>query len=93
MSEFSVTPDQLQSASSSIEGGGNFSATLPPASLGSAAASTPVESAWTTFFADAIGASAALDEVSIELAGGLRAAATNYQGTESRATQSFRGPR
>ncbi len=78
---------------SSIDGSGSTNATLPSAPLASAAASTPVASAWTAFFTEAVGASAALDEVSVELAAGLRVAATNYQQTETHAAESFRGPR
>lgn len=91
MSRFAVTPEQLLSAVSSIDSGGASDATLPPASLACAAASTPVEPAWTAFFEDAIGASAALEQVSAELAAGLRSAATNYEQTEAHATDSFPG--
>ena len=89
MSRFSVIPEQLESASATLGDTGSGDATLPPASLADAASSTPIASAWTTFFEQAVGASAALDEVSLELAAGLRSAATNYQGTETRATESF----
>lgn len=89
MSRFSVTPEQLLNASSSIDAGGGSDATLPSAALAGAAAATPVAGAWTTFLEDAIGAAAALDEVSAALAGALRAAATNYQQTEGQATNSF----
>jgi hypothetical protein len=89
VSRFAVSPDQLLSAASSIDAGDGSDATLPPASLAGAAAATPVEGAWTSFLEDAIGASAALDLASAELAGNLRAAATNYGHTEVQAQGSF----
>jgi hypothetical protein len=74
-----VSPEQLLRASSSIDAGSGGDGTLPSASLAGAAGSTPVAGAWSAFLADAIAASAALDEVSNDLAGALRVAAGNYE--------------
>lgn len=64
---------------------------MPPGSLADAAGSTPVAGAWTALLEDAIGASVALDEVSVALAVSLRTAATNYEQTEAHATDSLEG--
>jgi hypothetical protein len=93
LSGFSVSPEQLLSAASTIESGDQSDATLPPASLEGAAASTPVAGAWTAFLEEAIGASAALDEAGIGLGAALRAAATNYERTETQATDGYEGRR
>jgi len=89
LSRFAVSPDQLLSAASSVDAGDGSDATLPPASLAGAAAATPVAGAWTSFLEDAIGASAALELASVELAANLRAAATNYGHAEVQATDSY----
>jgi hypothetical protein len=89
LSGFAVSPEQLLSAASSIDTAGQSEATLPSASLAGAAASTPVDGSWMTFLEDAIGASAALDELAVGLAGALRQAATNYEQTEVHATDGF----
>jgi len=91
LSSFSVSPEQLLSAASTIESGEGSDATLPSASLAGAAASTPISGAWTAFLEDAIGASAALDEAGIGLGAALRAAATNYEQTETQTTDDY-GP-
>ena len=88
MSRFAVSPEQLLSASSSIDVGAS-DATLPSASLGDAAASTPVAGPWAAFIEDAIGAAAALDTASVVLSAALRDAATNYEQTETHATDSL----
>jgi hypothetical protein len=93
LSWFAVSPEQLLSASSTIDAGGGQDATLPSASLAGAAASTPIAAAWTAFLEDAIGASAALDEVYVELSAALRAAGRNYQRSETQATDGFEGGR
>lgn len=93
MSRFDVIPEELLSASASIDAGGAGDGTLPPGSLAGAAASTPIAPAWTTFLEKAIAASIALDQVSIELASGLRTAGTNYQRTETGTAGSFGGGR
>lgn len=90
---FAVTPEQLVSGASYIDAGGPGDATLPPASMSSAAASTPVDGAWSSFFAAAVGAAITLDTVSADLANGMRTAASNYTQTEARNTGNLSGGR
>lgn len=90
---FAVTPEQLVSGASAIDAGGPGDATLPPASMAGAAASTPVDGAWSSFFAKAVGAAIALDGVSADLANGMRTAAANYTQTEATNTENFSGGR
>lgn len=59
--------------------------------MAGAAASTPVDGAWSAFFSRAVGASIALDGVSADLANGMRTAAANYTQTEVRNTENFSG--
>ena len=88
---FAVTPEQLVSGASGINAGGSGDATLPPASMAGAAASTPVDGAWSRFFAEALGAAIALDGVSADLADGMRTAASNYTQTELRTAENYGG--
>lgn len=90
---FAVTPEQLVSGASSIDAGGPGDATLPPASMASAAASTPVDGAWSSLFTQALGAAIALDSISADLANGMRKAASNYSQTEARNTGNLSGGR
>jgi len=90
---FAVTPEQLVSGASYIDAGGPGDETLPGASLAGAAAATPVESAWTSFFSQATAAAIALDTVSADLANGLRISASNYSTTETRNAESMGGSR
>ncbi|HTX32137.1 MAG TPA: hypothetical protein VMD09_12180 [Solirubrobacteraceae bacterium] len=93
MTEFDVIPEELVNASASIDAGGASDGTLPAGALAGAAAATPIEGAWAAFLEKAIGASIALDQVSSELAAGLRVAGGNYQRTETGAADSFGGRR
>ena len=90
MTQFTVTSEQLVSASSriSVDGGGD--GTLPAASIGGAADETPLAGAWSSFVTDAITATTGLDTASIDLAGALRVAAGNYDHADSSSAQSLR---
>jgi hypothetical protein len=90
---FAVTSGRLVSSASSVDAGGPGDAALPPASIAGAAASTPVEGAWSRFFSVALGAAVALDGVSADLANGLRTAAGNYTQTETRNAVNLSGGR
>lgn len=90
---FAVTPEQLVSGASTVDAGGPDDATLPPGSIAGAAASTPVEGAWSSFFSVALGAAVALDGVSADLANGMRSAAANYTQTETRNADNLSGGR
>jgi hypothetical protein len=79
----SVSTDPIEAGASLIQGDAGSDGTLPSGTLTNAAASTPVDGAWSTFLTDAIATAVALDQAAIDTAGALQLAAGNYGDTEA----------
>jgi hypothetical protein len=79
----SVSTDPLSPAASLISVDSSGDGTVPAASMSGAAASTPVDGAWSSFLTDALATTVALDEASIDLAGALDLASGNYTSAEA----------
>lgn len=84
MSFFSVTPEELV-AGSSVVRSASGGASAGFSAVAGAAAMTPVEGAWSAFVDRAGAASTALDEVSVDLARALAAAAGAYSRSDATA--------